>query len=282
MESKIKLFLNKLEELQEKKEIQILYRGISKKDAFGVFKIDLEDYKIEQFSQKLFFYGSKSVYFIRDKYKRDFDIHDISTEIFEFIFLEFHALKKVKNQRTKEFISKNQKIFEFFFDKKNKQDFINNVLAQKEDNIIITRNYLLSILHQIGNFTRYKKKSHFLSSSSREEVAKQFSDDDLIIKFWKPVFNKTEYKGIYCFDSFVYPEQEEYSVFSAIFPHYIFSFTFKGKEYFNPYINTCSFIDYCIYFGFDINQDNFIPKLYSETIHTRGVQQDSSGKMREI
>lgn len=280
--SKINSFLERLNELQNKEEVKILYRGVSKKEAFGVFKIDLESYQIEQFAQKLFFYGSKSIYFVRDKYKKDFDINDISSELFEFIFLEFHSLKKVTNSRTKEFVSKNQKIFEFFFDKKNKQDFINNVLAQNEEDSMVTRNYLLSILHQIGNFTSYKKKSHFLSSSSREEVAKQFSKDDLIIKFWKPVFNKTEYKGIYCFDSFVYPEQEEYSVFSAIFPHYIFSFTYKGKEYFNPYINTCSFIDYCIYFGFDINQDNFISLLHSETLHTRGVQQDNSGKMSEI
>lgn len=280
--SKINDFLKRLNELQNKKEVKILYRGISKKDAFGVFKIDLEDYKIEQFAQKLFFYGSKSIYFIRARYEKDFDINDISSKLFDFIFIEFHSLKKVTNQRTKEFISKNQKIFDFFFNKKNKQDFIRNVLAQKEEDVMITRNYLLSILHQIGNFTRYKKKSHFLSSSSREDVAKQFSKDDLIIKFWKPVFNKTEYEKIYCFDSFVYPEQEEYSVFSAIFPHYILSFTYKGKEYFNPYIDACGFIDYCIYFGFDINQDNFIPKLYSETLHTRGVQQVNSGKMSEI
>ena len=68
MESKVNSFLNRLNQLQNKGEVKILYRGISKKDAFGVFKIDLEDYKIEQFSQKLFFYGSKSIYFIRDKY----------------------------------------------------------------------------------------------------------------------------------------------------------------------------------------------------------------------
>ncbi len=210
-----------------------------------------------------------------------FEINDISNNIFEFIFSEFHNLKRSKNKRTLEFIAKNKETFEFFFNKENKSTFIEKIKSQSEENIKASKNYLLSTLHQIGNFNKYKKMSHFLSSSSKEAVAKGFSKEGIIINFWEPTFEKKEYGGIYLLNSFIYPEQEEYSVFTAIFPHYIYSFTFDKIEYFNPYIDTCFDVDYYIYFGFDILQDNFIPKLQSETEYSSGVENDD-GKLKEI
>lgn len=282
MQEKYKLFTDRLSTMHENGEVKILYRGMSKKTEFETFNIDLEDYNIEQFAQKLFFFGNKSVYFVREKYNEDFKINDISPELLDFIFDEFFKLRKSTSKRLKTFIEANKEKFSFFFNKENKAKFIESVLAQNEEDILITRNYLFSILHQIGNFSKYKKQSHFLSSTSKEEVAKHFSKEDFIIKFWEPILRKKEYEGVYLFNSFVYAEQEESSIFTAIFPHYILSFTYKDKEYFNPHISSCIDLDFCIYFGFDINQENFISRLHSETILQKGVEISLDGTHREI
>lgn len=274
MVTKINTFSKKLEELNKKKEIQILYRGISKKDAFKVFKLDAKLNSIQQYAEKLFFFGNKAIHFITGY--EGFDVNDVSDEIFEFIFEEYHNLANTDNERTEKFIKKNQRKFDYFFNISNKSDFITRAKSQEIEDVIKTRNYLLTVLHQIGNFTKYKKKSSFVSSSVKKNVAEKFSCKGIIIKFWKLRNLKNEYSGIYLFNSFVYSEQKEDSVFSAIFPHYIFSVEYNGVEYVNPYLKNYVNIDYTIIFGFDIIQDNFESKLKTETLHDKCVKYDGS------
>ena len=66
-------------------------------------------------------------------------------------------------------------------------------------------------------------------------------------------------------------DQKENSVFSRIFPHYILSFRYKGVEYFNPSIENCPDSTQCILNGFDIDQHDFIARLYKETGYEIGV-----------
>lgn len=80
----------------------------------------------------------------------------------------------------------------------------------------------------------------------------------------------------------IHSDQKEYSAFSAIFPHYIFSFTYKNVEYFNPYIESCTELDICILEGFPINQENFMKKLHEETDYETAVQTVNHRKYKEI
>lgn len=275
----VDLFLKKIDELEKKKDIEIFYRGESKENLLGIFKFDLDDYQITNFAEKLFFYGNKSIYFINKKYD-DFKIDDISQNIFEFIFDEFEKIKDDKSPSIKSFRKENKELFSCYFEETKKDNFLEKVLDQTEENILLTRNYLLSIIHQIGH-TKYKKSSHFLSTSSYEEVAEIYSKG-IIIKFWKTKFENKDYSGPFLFNSFVYPAEFEYSVFSAIFPHYIISFKFEGVEYFNPYIQSSLDAEMSILFGFDINQKDFKIKLYKETKFEKGIEKNEDGKSREI
>ncbi len=50
-----KVFKERLIELNNTGEIKIFYRGISKEDAFRIYKVNSKDFQIEQFAEKLFF-----------------------------------------------------------------------------------------------------------------------------------------------------------------------------------------------------------------------------------
>jgi len=80
----------------------------------------------------------------------------------------------------------------------------------------------------------------------------------------------------------IHSDQEEYSAFSAIFPHYIFSFIYKDVEYFNPYVESCVDIDTCILEGLPINQENFMDRLHKETHYETGVETGNHKDYKEV
>ncbi len=276
------IFSQRLDELQSLNVISIYFRGINSKDAFGIFKQEPEDYNIRLFAEKLFFFGTKSAHYWKNDVQNKIPINEVSEDVFEYLFAKYRKLKNSKDTKIKDFIESNSTIFEMFFDVKRKTEFINLCMNQNAQDIKRLKNYLFTILHRIGSFTPYKKKSHFVSSTSKLEISKKFSKDGIIIKFWDPDNLDQSYKGVITFNEMIHSDQEEYSVFSAIFPHYIFSFTYKNIEYFNPYIESCADVDTCILEGFPIDQENFIERLHEETFYETGVETENHKDYKEI
>lgn len=270
--NKYRVFKAELLKLKSSNKIEIYYRGLNAKNAFGVFNLELKDYKIRSFAEKLFYFGQKSEYFWENDVQNKIPLNKINETVFAYIFKKYNKLKNTKNPTTRNFIKENENQFEFYFNNKNKEEFIENCLNQELFDIKKTRDYLFIILHRIGNLTTYKNKSHFISTTSSIDISEKFAKGGLIITFWDPYKWQLDYNSIYKFDSIIYPEQKENTVFSGIFPQYILSFTYKGMEYFNPYIDKCAEIEHCILGGFDIDQSNFIEKLYKETNFEFGVQ----------
>ncbi|WP_159478947.1 hypothetical protein [Chryseobacterium sp. 18068] len=275
-------FSQRLDELQPLKVISIYFRGINAKDAFGIFKQEPQESNIRSFAEKIFFFGAKSEHYWKNDVQNKIPINEVGEKVFEYLFTKYRKLKNSKDPEIKAFIEKNPDNFEMFFDVKRKKEFINLCMNQSLEDIKKTKNYLFMILHRIGNFTSYKKKSHFVSSTSKLDISKKFSEDGIIIKFWDPHNLGQGYKGVVSFNEIIHSGQKEYSVFSAIFPHYIFSFTYKSIEYFNPYIESCVDVDTCILEGFPINQENFMKRLYEETHYEAAVETENHKDYKEI
>lgn len=56
-------FLKRLDYFKIETGMKILKRGVSKKFAFKILNLDPKFNSLEQFSEKLFYYGEKSKYF---------------------------------------------------------------------------------------------------------------------------------------------------------------------------------------------------------------------------
>jgi hypothetical protein len=86
--------LYNLTKAKENNWIILLHRGVSKKFAFEKVSLDIKYNTIEQFAEKLFFFGEKSKYFWNNKInpansQLQFDINDTSDSFFKYIFKEF-------------------------------------------------------------------------------------------------------------------------------------------------------------------------------------------------
>ncbi len=275
-------FSKRLDELQSLKMVSIYFRGVNSKDAFGLFKQEPQESNIRAFAEKIFFFGNKSAHYWKNDVQNKIPINDVSEKVFKYLFTKYHKLKNSKDPKIKTFIEKNSDIFEMLFDGQRKKEFLNLCLNQSLEDVKMTRDYLFTVLHRIGDYSSYKKKSHFISTTSKLSISKKFSKDGIIIKFWDPYSLELNYKGVLSFREMIHSDQEEYSAFSAIFPHYIISFTYKDIQYFNPYIESCVNLDICILEGFPINQENFMDRLHEETQYETGVETDNHKDYKEL
>jgi len=275
MNEKHNKFLDILKNAKESGAIKLLYRGVSKKFAFKSVGLYTKYNTLNQFQEKLFFFGEKSKYFWNEKLKTrkyNFTLNDTSDDFFKFIFNDLSKLiNSFDNPATGRYFKRNSSTVEFFKEIKNIDLFIKKINKLNDRERTIVRNYYLRIIHQLGE-SEYKENSSFVSSSKNKFVAKKFSKNGIIINFWD--FNFGNYKPEYDIPLFMgkpYKNQSEISIFGVILPHYIYSFKYKNKLYPNPAINDTNDLQGAILGGLDINQENFKERLHTETIYTKGV-----------
>jgi hypothetical protein len=270
-------FLERLEYYKNEKLIKILKRGVSKKFAFKRVNLDPRFNSLDQFSEMLFYYGEKSKYFWEQKLGRKFSINDTGTGIFRFIFEKFKEISEKKdcNQGTRNYRIRNKKAFEYFNDLQNSISFVDTIDKKDEKIKKQLKNYYFRIIHQLGE-TDYKKSSLNISGTTNEVVARQFSNNEIIINFWDFDFNQfdPQVKDIPLFVGKPYKNQDEISVFGVIFPHYIHSFKYDNQYFYNPALFKGTDHDSMILGGFDIDQTGFELKFKDDTSYELGLTDD--------
>lgn len=272
-------FKSRLQFYREKGWIKLLHRGINKRFAFNQFNLDITYNTIEQFGELLFYFGEKSKYYWEQKVGKKIGLNDVSMSTFEYIFNCFNeiALRGNPNRGTFNYRKKNRPAFLFFSDKENLHAFTSEILKLRLEDKTQRRNYYLRIIHQLGE-TSHKKTSLHISTTTELEVARDFSKGDIVIKFWDFDFGRLPLMAIKVPD-FIgkpYKNQKEISLFSVIFPHYIYSFEYSGKLYYNPAIFSGINIDSMILNGFVIDQSKFRLRLQKETNYRSGVWSNGS------
>lgn len=282
MNKKYNKFLDLLGTFEKKGCVEKLHRGISKEFAFKSLNLDLKHNSIEQFAERLFFFGEKAKYFWNEKLRNseqefDFEINDISNKFFKYIFNEFNNLiVNGKKPRTKQYFAKNKKPTSFFSETGNIDKFVEKIELLTESEQLQTRNDYLKILHQLGE-SDYKKSSQFLSGSEETKIAQGFSKGGITINFWEINSDKSKINfDIPLFVGKPYEKQKETTIFAVILPHYIYSFTDTDENltYPNPAIKTTKNFEPAIFSGLEIQQNNFLEKLKMKTGYKSGIVTD--------
>lgn len=286
-QEKIDYFLSRLKFFEDTGIILRLKRGINTVDAFERFQLDPKFNSLDLFSERLFFFGSKAKYFWKHPKTQRFSLKDTSKDIAEYIFLQNQVIAKTaySSKPISQFKKKNSEVLDFFSSSSNLKFFIEAFDRLERKPKFQLRNYYLSIIHQIGNDAKYAEASMNVSATKKESCAKYFSHNGIVINFWTlnyPFCSQvapSQFLPRYI--GFPYPKQKEVTMFGAIFPNFIYSFTHEGKQYFNPAIHTVDDADCVILSGFDIEQNGFGERLLEETSFENGVVEDD-GEFYEI
>lgn len=270
-----------LENYKNENKIQILHRGFTKDYSFKKFKLDVKYNTLEQFGERLFFFGEKSKNFEFKKNNLKFKIGDTSAETFEKIFNIFCELEN--DYIPSEYYLKNEKYFNYFTEE-NKNDFLEKVQNLDGNCKIYLRNYYFTVLHQLDN-NDFKEVSLMVSSSTESKQAESYSigRNGIKINFWK-WNSKTDickFVDLPIFEGVPYPYEKEETIFGAIFPHYIYSFESEGKIYINPNIEELEDYEVLLYAGFNIDQSNFKEKLEKMTSYQTHLE-NNNGKLEEF
>ena len=206
---------------------------------------------------------------------RKISLNETSDNVFEYIFELFNqiALKDKVNNGTFNYRKRNKKVFSYYSNSDNLENFLTRTRALNEEQKKQIRNYYFRIIHQLGE-TNCKDVSLLVSSTIEHKVARKFSKGDIIINFWDFDFCNFPL-GEIDIPKFIgkpYKNQTEISLFAVIFPHYIHSFEYKNRIFYNPALFEKKGFDNIILNGFDIDQTDFKSRLNNETIFEIGVQ----------
>lgn len=269
-----------LEKYAIENKVQILHRGFTKEYSYKKFNLDVNYNTLEQFGERLFFFGDKSKNFEFKKGNLKFKINDISTKTFGCIFNIFSELER--DYIPHQFYHENEKCFNYFINE-NKNDFLGKIRDLTDNCKIYLRNYYFTILHQLDN-NDFKDVSLMISSSTESKEAGNYSigKNGIKINFWK-WNSKTDdcnFGDLPIFEGVPYPDEKEETIFGAIFPHYIYSFESEGKIYINPHIEDLEDYEILLYVGFNIDQSNFKEKLEKMTSYQTYLE-NKNGKLEE-
>lgn len=274
-------FLAALTEFSKSGKTQILHRGLKKEDAFKKFNLDTQHNTLEQFGERLFFFGEKSRNFQIGNKNLKFKINDTSKEVFKRIFKIYLTLDT--EYIPDDFYKLNKDKFDFF-DEKNQTFFLKKINELSKTCKIYLRNYYFSILHQL-EYNDFKEISLLLSSSRDELQAFNHSlgRNGIKINFWQgnKIKPDCDLKDLPIFIGTPYSEENEESIFGAIFPHYIYSFESEGKIFINPNIPDLDDYDVIFYAGLDIDQSDFKEKLKKMTSY-QSYLENKNGNLEEI
>jgi len=272
-------------DLMRRKEIRVLYRGDSLKNLCEKLNVEYNngDVNVRNILERLYMVGEKAIkyYTINENFK----IEDANDYVFEKIMEYFKSSLKAKNINTIYFFDRNKRVKEFFSYKNNKKIFIEKIESADKNEKLFIRNYYLTLLHQLAAIN-YKKKSHFVSTSSDYKIAEKFANHNsdghsIILHCWQPINRERSIIKKYNLPSYSlgpYDYQKEFSVLGGILPHYISGFEIKSSNEFypNPNIFRQEITNATFLNGFDIDQRNFdnILKLtnYKTAIETDGKE----------
>lgn len=268
-------FLNHLNKFENDGWVTKLHRGFDKEFAFKRLKLDLKYNSIDQFAERLFFFGEKSRHLWEERFEKEIAINDITDNAFKIIFNQFNELDL--NKYPLNFVNNNKQVFDYFKTSANESKFIgaiSKLQTQKRNEI---RQHYLTILHQLDD-NEYKGQSLYISGSKSKNQAKSFAvgDDSIVINFWILTQKNKSLAGIGLpiFSDYPFPKESEISVFGAVFPHYIYSFVYQGKIFPNPAIATENNFEISVVGGFTIQQDDFDSQLKSKTTYKRMIEKN--------
>lgn len=250
--------------LLEKRPL-FLYRGDSKKNL-----------RRQQFGRKqepwhtddllfsmLFYFGQKARHFWLehgdDIAKRDWltSIDDASDATFSWIFDRIGVILKYKFVNVQQFVSGNPSFAAYFLDQGNKRDFISKAASLNLKDRQHAKDYYLYFAHTFGR-KGIHESTMLVSASSDIKVASSFrkhQEENLVSYLFVPpphyrycisshFFSARERAAMvmgtpsYAMNSGLYPNQKEFSLRGAIFPHFLLGVHDPSTEQFvvNPHL----------------------------------------------
>lgn len=247
----------------EGKRPLFLYRGDSKKNLRRQqFGGNQESWHTDAllFSM-LFYFGQKARHFWLEHRneiaKRDWliSIDDVSEATFSWIFDRTGEILKYKLRNVQHFVSENPCFAAYFFDQKNKIDFISKAVSLDLKGRQHAKDYYLYFAHTFGR-KGIHKSTMLVSTSSDIKVASSFRNDkgeNLVSYLFVPspyfrycisshFFSTRELARMrtprYAMNSGLYPDQKEFSLRGAIFPHFLLGVHDPSTEQFvvNPHL----------------------------------------------
>ena len=261
-------FLLKQIELNQQKKIEIAYRGDSLKNLYKRFGIidDETEYHKQELLKRIFLIGDKSKYF----YKRNLlnfsetpdyiGFNDNNKNEIEKIFNYFNNSTKSKKTYIIDFFIKNIELRNYFENEENCNHFVNEITISKQQKAY--RNYYLKVLHQLY-ILEYKKKSHFISTTTDKNVAYDFAGKNgVIIHCWTPklklrlLFKKYNLPKI---SYLPFKKQYEETILAGVLPHFISAIEILSefKTYINPNIFVNNVSQKVFTEGLNIDQTEF-------------------------
>jgi len=291
------LFLNNINHLytkNQKREIQIIYRGENKSKLFNIYNAS----DFTSFSHSFFRIGAKGKGYIEKVYSKTehlkkWDIARVSEDgfirIFEIINLIIHSINGVVKYN--DFYNSNGSVVEYFKDISNIGHFIHNIKQNTHANRIRIRDYYLTQIHQFKDVIYYPV-SIMLSATTSFVKAQEFSkkgENSLVIVGWIPKsLNKNQYRINFKYLNSMnellynnnlpivkkrfYPDQKEITLKGGLLPHYIVGYFCKNRNNedvfeINPALLNVNIEDTSwIQTGLTINQDGIWEEIKETNI----------------
>jgi hypothetical protein len=257
---------------ESKGKVLFVYRGERKSKLKKKLFLNLDEYSVRKFHDRLFYVGDKAKnFFETSKLKlenREYlkSINDISRGTFNFIFKQLHKFittepseKDVKILKYLERLKQDQPAFiEFFSKESNSCKFVECLcdLDQAREQEMV-RDYYLYFLH-----TRHSGGNSLFVSTSLDQcmavnfalcreksrkrrsivlyyfVPQPFSKHGVNLSIAKEAQLICERIELPILKSELYPKQREFAVKGALFPHYIFGYSDLENDYdvVNPHL----------------------------------------------
>ncbi len=275
-------------------QAKVIYRGDQKSRVLGRFNLT-ENSVPRPFNDMLFLIGDKGRIFLSEvekeiNSKSSFDISDNSENFFCAIFDMLHKLLfspvivSGVQKRIDVFKSKEPDLVTFFQQKNNKKNFFAKVKGSPVNEIILIRDYYLTLLHHIDR-SDYYPFSFLLSTTKSFSVAQKFVDkhaanhDEIIFVGWVPQNQNAvlyspftasgkqdivEKHDLPTYKKSFFPYQEEISIKGGLLPHFLIGYFYSDRQeaYFevNPYFINHSKKNWIVD-GLPIDQGEFWNKI---------------------
>lgn len=233
------------------KDAYIAYRGVDENYLSDRFVTENDSFTENQVMDRLFYFGDKSKAYLKSRAKKSprkylNNIEDCSKKTGKYIFDKYRKLRKSKNQNILDYV-KESALISYFFDSANRQIF-GEAIEECGQGV---RDYYLSFLHRVGNYS-ISNNSYHISSSLEFDAAKNFAGvksgyilffmhrKSEILKGRKEVelLLKKHNLPLINNENILYPEQSEVTVRAGLYPNDIYGVLniFSKVLWVNPHI----------------------------------------------
>lgn len=248
----------------------IIYRGVSNNYLEKLYNTNTRN--IPLLSSLIFLYGDKGKSFLY-KYNIKEDINYSEDLCYRLIlktlkdtFEKEESNNNAVNRRLSEFKYKEQDVVSEII-ATNADEWCSKIMALSEVNRIAVKDYYFSFLHKV-NKAGYGNYSYFLSTSSRENIARHFCHEDgVILVGWtngkniKCKANNISELGFPIFKHDFFPEQKEETFKCGLLPHFIIGYHYEDKFEINPYIKDIKDFKLVRKDGIPVRQEKFTEML---------------------